>query len=684
MDPSTRFARRLLSRTAPGARRRTCRALMAAALALCTLLAQLIAMAAPADRNHSALWFNPARDGEGWVLEMIGGGRAALAWFTYDEAGNQRWLFGVGTLVDAGAARRIEFADLYVTRGGRFGPDFDPAAVQRERVGSASLDFVDCHQGTFSYNAFGQSQALPIERLAHTMAADCRSLNGMPGEPIQAHAAQSGSWFDPARDGEGFQLQWTSRNQALLGWYTYDHDGNQLWLTGLGRLDQGRIVFPMLQTTRGARFGEAFDPADVQRIDWGSLELVLDCDAGTLRYDSNQPAFGSGEYPLVPLTRATAAGCPWVAPKLTDLYDVTLIEIPIDPGTPLATNMIRGKSINDDGTIAGTRTTPIRHELVVWSPARQVWETATGPYLSDDPAQLAPDGNTVLVSASGLDPAQPRQAPQLWNAERGLELLDGLTFDESRAIRASRDFSRIVGNGRPTGDVLQYPWIWDAERGQVELPRSTETPGASPRAVADDGRVVIGDTILGFSGDFPIPGGVIWKDGGPPVLLRDPTGGVLGPPASCSADCRVIYGTGASIEPSHPNAGEAWYLRDGSTFGFLGKLPGTTRGFGISETSSDGTLAVGAGSAPNGQTLAVVGVIWTQITGPLTVPDLLGELGEPALDWDAMRAVAVSPDGRRILLIGDRRIGPGPVGGTFGRLVYTAAVLELSPRQAPQ
>jgi hypothetical protein len=118
--------------------------------------------------------------------------------------------------------------------------------------------------------------------------------------------------------------------------------------------------------------------------------------------------------------------------------------------------------------------------------------------------------------------------------------------------------------------------------------------------------------------------------------------------------------------------------------GYLGKIPGTSGNIRIADTSEDGTLAVGVGYAPIGQSLAGIGVIWTQSTGLVTVPELLDQMGEPPLDWEAMSAYAVSPDGRRILLIGDRRIEPGPIGGPFGRLVYTAAVLELSPKEAAE
>ncbi|MEE4331621.1 MAG: M14 family metallopeptidase, partial [Wenzhouxiangella sp.] len=92
---------------------------------------------------HSAMWIDPARAGEGWVIEILPNGQALGYWFTYDEAGEPRWLLGQGPIVE----NQIFFDELLAPVGGRFGPDFDPDDVELVPAGSARLVFTGCDSG---------------------------------------------------------------------------------------------------------------------------------------------------------------------------------------------------------------------------------------------------------------------------------------------------------------------------------------------------------------------------------------------------------------------------------------------------------------------------------------------------------------------------------------------------------
>jgi glucose/arabinose dehydrogenase len=85
--------------------------------------------------------------------------------------------------------------------------------------------------------------------------------------------------------------------------------GSQYWLTGVGTLLQ-RTLLAELSSATGARFGAAFDAADVVRKRWGTLEIEFTgCDAGLLRWRSSgedSAGFGNGGYPLQRIA-ATAA-----------------------------------------------------------------------------------------------------------------------------------------------------------------------------------------------------------------------------------------------------------------------------------------------------------------------------------------------------------------------------------------
>ena len=38
--------------------------------------------------------------------------------------------------------------------------------------------------------------------------------------------------YDPARNGEGFIVEWLTNGDVLVVFFTYDPDGNQFWLFG--------------------------------------------------------------------------------------------------------------------------------------------------------------------------------------------------------------------------------------------------------------------------------------------------------------------------------------------------------------------------------------------------------------------------------------------------------------------
>ena len=163
----------------------------ALAAALVALLKASVVGAVTIGSGFSAMWFDPARNGEGLQLEILDTNLALVEWFTYNEQGGQRWFQGVGQIVHGASADSIEFPQLYVTHGGHFGPTFNPADVQIQPAGDATLTFSDCNTGTFHYDAFGQSQTLPIQRLTQTMGAGCTPINGVPGQPVMAYAGQS-------------------------------------------------------------------------------------------------------------------------------------------------------------------------------------------------------------------------------------------------------------------------------------------------------------------------------------------------------------------------------------------------------------------------------------------------------------------------------------------------------------
>ncbi|WP_191621150.1 serine hydrolase [Marinihelvus fidelis] len=93
---------------------------------------EVVAAASPTVPRKSGSWYNPERDGEGLILEILEDGRQVVYWFTYDINGNQAWMLSLG---GASAAEGSFSLDMLQPVGGRFGPEFDPADVVREPVG---------------------------------------------------------------------------------------------------------------------------------------------------------------------------------------------------------------------------------------------------------------------------------------------------------------------------------------------------------------------------------------------------------------------------------------------------------------------------------------------------------------------------------------------------------------------
>lgn len=629
---------------------------LALAAALVALFKASVVGAVTIGSGFSAMWFDPARNGEGLQLEILDADSAPVEWFTYNEQGGQRWFQGVGQIVHGTSGDSIEFPQLYVTSGGLFGPAFNPSEVQIEVEGDATLSFSDCNTGTFHYDDFGQSQTLPIQRLTQTMGAGCTPINGVPGQPVMAYAGQSGSWFDVSRSGEGFELQWLTNNQAMVVWYTYDTSGNQVWLLGVGAEQDGAIVFEQMARTSGPHFGTAYNPATYQAEDWGTLTLQLDCNQGTAHYASSQTGFGSGELTLSRLTKLEQPDCPTVTPKLSDLYDITWNEIPIDAGTAADPNILEADSIAGDGTIAGQR----NGHLILWHPDTQTREDVPRDLAAVIPVYISADGSAVIATDYYSDTPQTVHT-LMWQRSTGWQTLAGDTLTWSFHNAVSHDFKYVVGSGAYDQNGPVYAWIRAIGDAQQVLPQPTPALfGMTASAVSDDGSTIVG-SYNPSAGDLPWPTIALrWDDEGQPTNMHSPDGQELAVASACDDDCGIIFGAGLYNVPDHPHSREAWYLKSDGTFGYFGALPDAVElgWYGVTDATSDGSLAVGNyvtypyADNPGDPNQATRAFIWTQATGIVSVRSLVNELGTGDDDWDEMRAADVSLDGSSILLSG--------------------------------
>lgn len=123
----------------------------------------------------------------------------------------------------------------------------------------------------------------------------------------------SGSWYDPARSGEGIALEYLPDGTAAAVWFTFPaagETGSQAWFIATGGNVQGDTIhFAKVYRPMGASFGDAFDPGKVQMTPWGTLDLQWhDCNSVTVNY-AGPTSYGSGRRDYTRLTSLDQLNC---------------------------------------------------------------------------------------------------------------------------------------------------------------------------------------------------------------------------------------------------------------------------------------------------------------------------------------------------------------------------------------
>lgn len=252
------------------------------------------------EAGTSSAWFDPARNGEGFMLEVLSNARAVMYWFTYDTDGNQDWYVAQGEI----RGNRIVFPELTHVSGGEFGPGFNPENVVRTVVGSATFIWSSCGTGAMNWtidreNSPPQRGRMNLVRLSRVMGIDCGNVSLPPERP---EGRLSGSWYDPSHSGEGYVLEVMSNQELLIYWFSFDTEGNRRWFFGTGVIDGTKMKFDDLLTTRGGVFGPDFDPALVEANPWGALELEITCEGGPARFVPVEEGFPAGHLNLTRLS----------------------------------------------------------------------------------------------------------------------------------------------------------------------------------------------------------------------------------------------------------------------------------------------------------------------------------------------------------------------------------------------
>ena len=129
-----------------------------------------------------------------------------------------------------------------------------------------------------------------------------------------ANGYASGQWYNPARDGEGFYIEVIGEGdnlQIAVAMYSYDADGNQLWLVGNAAIADGDTLATVpVVLIEGPVWGTGYDPADRDTTQFGNIVVqFMTCDSALFNVTSNVAGLESGNYSLVRLTAIVGMDC---------------------------------------------------------------------------------------------------------------------------------------------------------------------------------------------------------------------------------------------------------------------------------------------------------------------------------------------------------------------------------------
>ena len=119
----------------------------------------------------SGTFYNPARNFEGVVLEVLSGSQVVMYWYTYGLDRKPLWLVGLGSVIN----NRIIIDNVQQFEGGIFGPGYNPSTVTALTWGRIEMSFQSCSNLSFSYQGpagYG-SGSIALTRLTTLAGCTC-------------------------------------------------------------------------------------------------------------------------------------------------------------------------------------------------------------------------------------------------------------------------------------------------------------------------------------------------------------------------------------------------------------------------------------------------------------------------------------------------------------------------------
>ena len=249
----------------------------------------------PANNAFTGLWYDPALDGEGFNIVTAAGG-TIVYFYGSDSRGNRVWLISdpIPGVIEIGKPMETL---MFESTGGIFS-----SPVQSSRGlsawGTLALMFSSCESGQSSLNGADGAKLSQITKLAGVSGASC------VGGDVPADSGWAGLWFDPVKDGEGYNLIVAPAGRILY-YYGFKSNGLRLWLISgviTETLDIGKTVeATMFEATQGT-FSTPV-PSGESLITWGTAKItVLDCNTVTIVVDGKDGVKTSNTVRLAGIT----------------------------------------------------------------------------------------------------------------------------------------------------------------------------------------------------------------------------------------------------------------------------------------------------------------------------------------------------------------------------------------------
>ena len=138
-------------------------------------------------------------------------------------------------------------------------------------------------------------------------------LFSLQSQALLITGAFTGAWYNQDEPGQGFLIQiieGEEGNDAIVFWFSFDTEGNQVWLMGLAPVDGDQVTMDMMTFSGGILDAQGFNNSNIVSDLWGTLTLQFqNCNKGTASYVALDEAIGSGSNTIKRLTRTVGSHC---------------------------------------------------------------------------------------------------------------------------------------------------------------------------------------------------------------------------------------------------------------------------------------------------------------------------------------------------------------------------------------